>query len=405
MNPNPLADVVSTQYEKWMYPEPIQDLPSWLSNNWQWFDPSHAHRLFWPDREYRTNLDILVAGCGTNQAAVLAYTNPGATVVAIDVSGPSLHHHQTLKDKYGLKNLQLHRLPIEDVGSLGRPFDLVVSTGVLHHLADPKIGMQSLARCLRPDGVAAIMVYAHYGRIGVGMLQSIFRELGLRQDDASLGIVRAAIETLPDDHPVRSYLAIAPDLQFDAGLVDTFLHGRDRTYTVADCLDLVASAGLVFQDWFLKSPYFPPSGSEQAFHAAVEGLPERQQWSIMERINTRNGCHFFTACRPDRAPETYRLDVNSSAFLDGVPAFRYRCGYREGEVFRHDWSAPLDDAQQALIRKMNGRRTIREIIAAAGPADLGLSPADLEPFARTFFRSLVQWDFVSVGIAGTGGRA
>jgi hypothetical protein len=40
--------------------------------------------VFWPDRDYRPHLDILIAGCGTNQAAVFAYTNPGATVTAID---------------------------------------------------------------------------------------------------------------------------------------------------------------------------------------------------------------------------------------------------------------------------------------------------------------------------------
>ena len=76
MNTDPLADVVTGQYEAWVYPEPIQDLPAWLVSNWQWFDPSHSHRLFWPDRDYTPDLDILIAGCGTNQAAVFAYTNP-----------------------------------------------------------------------------------------------------------------------------------------------------------------------------------------------------------------------------------------------------------------------------------------------------------------------------------------
>ena len=70
MNVDPLADVVADQYQKWRYPEPILDLPGWLAGNWQWFDPSHAHRLFWPDQNVRPDLDILVAGCGTNQAAV-----------------------------------------------------------------------------------------------------------------------------------------------------------------------------------------------------------------------------------------------------------------------------------------------------------------------------------------------
>jgi hypothetical protein len=51
MTTDPLADVVSDQYEKWIYPEPIRDLPAWLAGSWWRYDPSHAHRLFWPDRD------------------------------------------------------------------------------------------------------------------------------------------------------------------------------------------------------------------------------------------------------------------------------------------------------------------------------------------------------------------
>lgn len=70
MTASPLSDVVSNQYERWMYPQPILDIRQWLVSNWQWFDPSHAHLLFWPDREHEPEIDMLVAGCGTNQAAV-----------------------------------------------------------------------------------------------------------------------------------------------------------------------------------------------------------------------------------------------------------------------------------------------------------------------------------------------
>ena len=60
MTTDPLGDVVSQQYEKWVYPAPIDDLEEWLRGNWQWFDPSHAYRLLWPDRDYRPGMDILV---------------------------------------------------------------------------------------------------------------------------------------------------------------------------------------------------------------------------------------------------------------------------------------------------------------------------------------------------------
>jgi len=401
---NPLSDVVSHQYSKWVYPEPIQDLPGWLAGSWQWFDPSHAQRMFWPDRAARLDLEILVAGCGTNQAAVLAYTNPSARVVAIDVSQPSLDHHRLLKDRYGMRNLELHQLPIEEVGALGRDFDLIVSTGVLHHLADPVAGARALAACLRPDGVLALMLYARYGRIGVEMMQAVFRDLGLRQNDASVLMVKEAIALLANDHPLRGYLAVAPDLEFDAGLVDTFLHGRDRSYTVEDCLDLVSSAGLVFQEWFLKSSYYPPAVAGNAFYAAVAALPEEKQWTVMERINARNGCHFFTACRPDRPPERYRIDFASAAAAGYVPAFRYRCRLDGAEIVRPDWRLRLDPVQLALVQQVDGRRPIREIVAAAAPSGVlpQRGPADLEDLGRSVFRSLWQRDFLTMGLGPDG---
>lgn len=401
MASDPLADVVSGQYEKWGYPEPIRDLPAWLAGNWQWFDPSHAHRLFWPERDYRPNLNILIAGCGTNQAAVFAYTNPGAKVVAIDVSATSLDHHRWLKDKYALKNLELHRLPIEEVGSLARDFDLIVSTGVLHHLASPEAGMRALAAVLRPEGVAAIMLYARYGRIGVEMLQGVFRDLGLAQDESSLAVVKAGIAALPQDHPLRSYLSVAPDLQFDAGLVDTFLHGRDRSYTVADCLDLVDAGGLVFQDWFLKSSYEPVAVAGNPFFSAVAALPKEQRWGVMERVNHRNACHFFTACRPERPPETYRIDFESGQWLDAVPILRYRCRLDGDRILRPGWSTPLAAEQLALVRLVDGRRTIREIIAAACLAQASRSQADEERFARSLFEFIVNRDFIVLGLVGS----
>jgi hypothetical protein len=94
---------------------PVSDCP----------DPTHAHRVLWPDRDGRPELDILIGGCGTNQAAVFAFNNPAA------------------KDKRGLHNVHLHLLPIEELSTLERRFDLVISTGVLNHMADPLTGLKA----------------------------------------------------------------------------------------------------------------------------------------------------------------------------------------------------------------------------------------------------------------------
>ena len=138
------------------------------------------------------------------------------------------------------------------------------------------------------------MLYARYGRIGIEMMQAVSRDMGLRQDKESLQMVKAAIASLGDTHPVKSYISIAPDLNFDAGVVDTFLRSRDKSFTVDDCIGLVTSAGLVFQDWFLKAPCFPPTMVEPGneFYAGVAQLSANKISSVMERVNTLNGCHF-----------------------------------------------------------------------------------------------------------------
>jgi SAM-dependent methyltransferase len=399
---NPQADVVARQYEQWRYPQPIQDLVTWSRNNWEWFDPSNAHRVLWPNRAYSADLDILIAGCGTNQAAVFAFNNPDAKVVAVDVSQPSLDHQQYLKDKHGLWNLDLRLLPIEELPSLGLEFDLVVSTGVLHHMADPLTGMKSVAACLRPDGVAGIMLYAKYGRLGVEVLETIFRDLDLRQDDASLRVVRETISLLPADHPVRSYLKTERNPQYDAVLVDTFLHGRARNYSVDDCLDLVASAGLAFQGWLLKAPYYAHDlvTSSTELYPAVGQLPEPKQWSVMERIHTLNACHFFMACRTDRPKDAYAIDFSTLDCLDYVPTMRMRCGLSGTDILRPGWRMTLNSTQLPFVQQVNGERTIREIaggVAQSSGTQRG-SVADFEKFGRKLFQALWRLDFVAMVI-------
>ena len=75
----------------------------------------------------------------------------------------------------------------------------------------------------------------------------------------------------------------------------------------------------MFQDWFLKTSYYPPTLTEPSeFHSAVNALPHRKIWSVMERIKTLNGCHFFLACKQERPESSYRIDFSSATALDYV---------------------------------------------------------------------------------------
>ena len=411
MTQAPEDDIVARQYKKWQYPEPIQDLETWAATNMDWFDPLHAHRVFWPDRPYQPDLDILVAGCGTNQAPTIAFNNRAARVVGIDISEESLDHARFLKDKHGLTNLELRRLPIEEAAALDRDFDLVIATGVLHHMASPEAGMKALAGVLRPDGVAAIMLYARYGRFGVEMMQSVFADMGFGQDDDSLRMVRAGLNFLAPNHPAKVYGAIATDLGYDAGLVDTFLHGRDRSFTVEGCLDLTNSAGLVFQDWFLKASLNPPVlvESDSEFLAAVSALPERQMWSVMERLGSLNSTHLFTVCRPERPVGSYRIDFTSPEAVGYVPLWRAYAGINRESITRVGLPGiqPSPDLR-AHAELVDGERSIRQIAAAVARGavddDTGAPPrgTDLEQHALALFDQLWRMDFIAVDLSAVG---
>ena len=391
---DPLADVVSGQYEKWVYPEPIRDLPAWLAGNWQWFDPAMPSGSSGPTGTIgQTSTSSWPAAAPTRRPCSPTRT-PAAKVVAIDVSAASLDHHRFLKDKYGLKNLELHRLPIEEVGTLGRDYDLVVSTGVLHHMASPEAGHAGARRvppARRRGGHHALRPLRPDRRRDAARGVSRPRP---EQDEPSLAVVKAAVAALPQDHPLRSY-CVAPGSEFDAGLVDTFLHGRDRSYTVADCLDLVAAGGLVFQDWFLKTSYEPAAAPENPFLAAVASLPNEERWGVMERMNHRNACHFFTACRPERPPETYRLDFEGDSGSTPCRCFATAAASRARRSFAPAGRCRLTPEQLALVKLVDGRRTIREMIAAAAAsAQDDRSPAERNRFAQALFVSLVNRDFV-----------
>jgi SAM-dependent methyltransferase len=399
---DPRADSVSGQYDRWEYPPPVADLEVWTKNHWDWFDPFWAHRVLWPNRAYKPDLDILIAGCGTFQAAVIAFKNPDAKVVGIDVSQTALNHQQYLKDKHGLENLELRRLPIEEVSTLGRDFDLIVSSGVLHHMADPLTGLKALGECLRTNGALGVMLYAKYGRVGVEILESVFRDLGLSQDEASVQMVKDAIAVLPDDHPASSYVKRASDLLSDGALVDTFLHSRQRSYTVTECLDLVSAAGLAFQGWFLKAPYYPHEMLEPAsgFQSVLSQLPDAKLWSVMERLRTPNATHFFLACRHERPKEDYTIDFSTPASLDYVPLLRTACLLRGDDIHMPGSTFKLNPAQLPLVQHVDGRRTIREIIECVAwqGGVAGEHMGVLEEFARTLFRALWRLDFLAIAL-------
>src|ERR1700739_3799213 len=293
-------------YERMPYPAPRTSLDvhrDWYRNP----DRRRAEfHLMWPAKQPQGGQEILIAGCGTSQAARYALREPDARVTAIDISDTSLRHTRDLQRKYNLKNLELHHLPIERVREIGRSFDRVVCTGVLHHLPDPDHGLRALRDVLRPSGAMRLMVYARYGRAGIYMMQEYCRLLGISASDKDLRDLGATIEALPADHPISGVLRGAKDFRRPEAMADALLHPQDRAYTVPELYAWLDRCGMSFGRWIEQAPYLAQCGVvARSPHAArLAALPLRLQYAAVELFRGTMVSHNFIAYRDDRGGES-----------------------------------------------------------------------------------------------------
>tara|TARA_B100000787_G_scaffold93930_1_gene69343 strand:+ start:154 stop:381 length:228 start_codon:yes stop_codon:yes gene_type:complete len=64
----------------------------------------------------------------------------------------------------GFKNIEYMQADILDLGNLDKKFDIVESSGVLHHMDDPMAGWKVLTDCLKPAGLMNLGLYSELAR-------------------------------------------------------------------------------------------------------------------------------------------------------------------------------------------------------------------------------------------------
>jgi SAM-dependent methyltransferase len=335
---------------------------------------------------------------------------PGGRVVGIDVSDTSIRHTAELKDRYGLTNLELHQMSIEEVGELDRLFDLIVCTGVLHHLADPDAGLGALHSVLGRDGAILLMVYAPYGRTGVTMMQGYARRLGLGTSTEEIRDLAQSLKEIPRDHPLDPLLRNSPDFRRAGALADAVLNPRERTYSVPELLDYVERNGLAFGRWYRQAPYRPQCGATATIpHAArLAALPVAEQYAAMELFRGSMTRHSLVVNRDDDPSEQWRYDPDDGALMDAIPirlpqavTIEERLPPGAAAVLLNqshtylDLVLPIDAAEKRLVDSIDGRRSVSEIAAGAG-----LESADQRSRVAGFFRHLLRFDQIVFDLSG-----
>jgi 2-polyprenyl-3-methyl-5-hydroxy-6-metoxy-1,4-benzoquinol methylase/Tfp pilus assembly protein PilF len=212
--------------------------------------------------------DMLIAGCGTGQQPIEAAQRfPNARVLAIDLSRASLAYAQRKTKAAGLANIDYAQADILKLGGLGRKFNVIEASGVLHHLADPLSGWRVLTELLRPDGFIRIGLYSELARSDIVAARAWIAERGYKPTAHDIRRCRQEMLTLEAGMPVRDATA-SPDFFSTSACRDLLFHVQEQRVTLPAVAAFLAEQNLTFLGFELDAPAltqfrmrFPQEGS------------------------------------------------------------------------------------------------------------------------------------------------
>ncbi len=266
---------VAEQYEAWPYPtwtRAMADRATTLAEQVRGFDPDGP--------ALPTPADVLVAGCGSGrQLAISALRMPHERYTVIDISHATLREGEARCTAQRITGVEYRVLDLHDAASLGKKFDAVFCTGVLHHLPDPERGWAALADVLKPSGVMHIMVYSKVGRMRVrGLRRALGSLVDQPVDDNLLREVRRRVMAMPP-----AAVPASRDFFSLAGVHDLLLHRHEDPFDIPRIRRALDTLGLELIRIQLSRPAF-----RRRYDELFPGDPLRRNadnWAAMERDN------------------------------------------------------------------------------------------------------------------------
>ncbi|UBF27277.1 class I SAM-dependent methyltransferase [Kovacikia minuta CCNUW1] len=294
-----VSAAVAKLYDTYPFPPvPLQDEPP-PGYNWRW-NWSAAYSFCTGQKPRNQAIRILDAGCGTGDSTdYLVHLNPKAQVTAIDLSAGALAVAKERCQRSGADRVEFHHLSLYDAGQIPGEFDLINCVGVLHHLPDPKRGIQALAAKLAPGGIFHIFVYAELGRWEIKLMQEAIALLqGEQRGDYKDGVKvgRQIFSSLPENNRLvqREKERWAMENHRDENFADMYVHPQEIDYTIDTLFDLIEASGLEFigfsnpRSWELE----PLLGKEPELIERAKELSDRQRYRLVELLNPSAVTHY-----------------------------------------------------------------------------------------------------------------
>jgi SAM-dependent methyltransferase/Flp pilus assembly protein TadD len=284
-----VSQAVQAQYEANPYPRWIR-----MGTPRRYASLDAYLREMFPSATFRPlgktgSLDILIAGCGTGQHAILtAQQHEGARTLAIDLSRASLAYAAAKTRELEVDGIEYAQADIMRLGTLQRRFDLIESAGVLHHLADPYAGWRVLLSLLRPGGFMRIALYSETARWGVVEARALIAQAGYGATAADIRRFRQ--ELMAADSAAARNLQWFRDFYSTSECRDLLFHTQEHRMTLPEIEAFLAEQRLQFLGFEINRA----TARQYAVRFPADpAMTDLDQWQAFEQDNTHTFAEMY----------------------------------------------------------------------------------------------------------------
>lgn len=232
----------------------------------------------------------LVAGCGTGrESCQLAAAFPDADILAIDITAASLSYAINKAEQYGIKNVAHIQADIMELPKLGRSFDYIHSVGVLHHMADPEQGWQTLVNLLKPGGIMHIGLYGETPRRSIVEARAAIAKGKYPHTPEGMREFRKDSPSLLRSESMSTLLK-ARDYYFLNMYSDLLFHVHEDRFTIPRIAAALEKMGMVFTGF--KLPEKTMQQFRELFPDDIRGL-SLKNWEAFEKLHPDTFIHSY----------------------------------------------------------------------------------------------------------------
>jgi SAM-dependent methyltransferase len=170
----------------------------------------------------------------------LSNTNTGAIR-----SSYSVHLVCKVARELDLTNVRYAVADILCLGSLGRSFDLIEASGVLHHMADPLAAWRVLLSILRPGGLMNVGLYSELARKPLLRARDLIAERGYQATADGIRRCRQDLASQSGD-PLFKTLTESVDFFTVSGCRDLLFHAHESRLSLRQIAAFIDEEKLTF---------------------------------------------------------------------------------------------------------------------------------------------------------------